>query len=234
MSGPEATGGWDALRRTHPRTLAVLTLFIALLAAGNVLLAARVVRYRSETARLRAGMSDAERQRADMVESSEQNRMSVEVELLRRQAAVDDALHLSVSVDSGVMRLQRDGALLREMPVHIGGAQLVGTAPDIIHVVPPRGSRTIERILGPRDRWEVPVWVFTERGMAVPDDRALPGVLGRDALVLSGGTVIYAPPDSGLLADSTYVIPGTLRLSRADLRAIAPNITPGVTVYFYE
>jgi hypothetical protein len=234
MSGPEATGGWDALRRKHPRTLTFLSLLIAVLVIGNLLLAARVVRYRSETQRLRAGMSDAERQRADMVESSEQNRMSVEVELLRRQAAVDVALHLSVSVDSGVMRLQRDGALLREMPVHIGGAQLVGTAPDTLHIVPPRGSRSIERILGARDRWEVPAWVFTERGMAVPSERAIQGVLGRDALLLTGGTVIYAPPDSGLLSDSSYVIPGTVRLSRADLRAIAPNVTPGVTVYFYE
>lgn len=236
MSGSEATGGWAALRQKHPRIIAVLSLAIVVLIAGNAMLAVRFLRYRNETVRLRAGMSDAERQRADMVESSEQNRVSVEMELLRRQAAVDDALHLSVAVDSGVMRLQRSGALLREMPVRVGQARQVGSgaAPGDIRVVPPRGSRTIERILGAKDRWEVPSWVFAERGVAVPADRSVPGVLGRDALVLSGGTVIYAPPDSGLLSDSSYVIPGAVRVSRGDLRAIAPNITPGVTVYFYE
>lgn len=234
MSGSEATGGWAALRQKHPRIIAVLSLAIVVLIAGNAMLAVRFLRYRNETVRLRAGMSDAERQRADMVESSEQNRVSVEVELLRRQAAVDDALHLSVAVDSGVMRLQRDGALLREMPVRVGEAKQVGAAPGAIRVVPPRGSRSIERILGAKDRWEVPAWVYSERGMAVPTDRSVPGVLGRDALVLSGGTVIYAPPDSGLLSDSSFVIPGAVRVSRSDLRAIAPNITPGVTVYFYE
>ncbi len=234
MSGTEPTGGWDALRRSYPRSLVVLSILIAVFVVSDLLLVQRYLRYRSETARLRAGMSDSERQRADMVVSSEQNRVSVEVELLRRQAAFDDALHLSVTVDSGWMRLQRDGALLREMPVDIGRAEVVGLAPDTIHVVPPRGSRSIERILGARDRWEVPAWVFADRGVAVPDDRTIPGVLGRDALLLSGGMVIYALPDSGLLADSTYVIPGAVRVSRADLRAIAPNITPGVTVYFYE
>jgi hypothetical protein len=120
------------------------------------------------------------------------------------------------------------------MVVEVGGEKVVGTAPDTLHVVPPRGARSVERILAVRDTWEVPGWVFSDRGVAVPDDRALPGALGRNALVLNGGTVIYALPDSGLLADSAYVLPGALRVSRADLRAIAPNITPGLTVYFYE
>ena len=80
----------------------------------------------------------------------------------------------------------------------------------------------------------MPAWVYSDRGLPVPADRAVAGVLGRDALVLSGGMVIYAIPDSGMLADSSYLLPGAVRLSRADLRAIAPNIAPGVTVYFYE
>lgn len=234
MSGTDASGGWSALWKHRPRAVALLSMLIAILVAGNAFLALRLLRYRSETARLRAGMSDAERQRADMVESTEQNRVSVEVELLRRQAAVDNTLHLSVAVDSGIMRLQRDGALLREMPVRVGSAQQVGAAPGTIRVVPPRGTRSIERVLTSKDRWEVPPWIFSARGVDVPEDRKLPGVLGRDALVLTGGTVIYAAPDSGLLADSSYVIPGSVRISRSDLRAIAPNITPGVTVYFYE
>jgi hypothetical protein len=234
MSGTAPPNGWDTLRRNHPRTVAVLATLIALFLVGDAVLAARYLRYRSETARLREGLSDAERQRADMVVSTEQNRLSVMVELLRRQAAGDRALHLTVAVDSGRMRLERDGALLRDMAVEVGGEKVVGTAPDTLHVVPPRGARSVERILAVRDPWEVPAWVFSDRGVAVPDDRALPGALGRNALVLNGGTVIYALPDSGLLADSAYVLPGALRVSRADLRAIAPNITPGLTVYFYE
>jgi hypothetical protein len=214
--------------------VAVLGTLIALFVVADVVLAARYLRYRSETARLRDGLSDAERQRADMVVSTEQNRLSVMVELVRRQAAGDRALHLTVAVDSGRMRLERDGALLRDMVVEVGGEKVVGTPPDTLHVVPPRGARSVERVLGARDRWEIPVWVFGDRGVRVPEDRAVAGALGRNTLVLSGGTVIYALPDSGLLADSAYVLPGALRVSRADLRAIAPNITPGVAVYFYE
>lgn len=234
MSGAASPGGLDALRRRYPRTVAILAALVALFLVADTILAMRYLRYRNETARLRAGMSDAERMRADMVEASEQDRLGVALELLRRQAAGDQQLHLAIAVDSGVMRLERDGARLREMAIAIAGEQVVGTAPDTVRIAPPRGARSIERTLGPRDRWDVPAWVYSDRGLPVPADRAVAGVLGRDALVLSGGMVIYAIPDSGMLADSSYLLPGAVRLSRADLRAIAPNIAPGVTVYFYE
>ncbi|MFP5356475.1 MAG: hypothetical protein ACLGIK_15235 [Gemmatimonadota bacterium] len=214
--------------------MAILATLIALFLVGDVLLAMRYLRYRGETDRLRGEMTEAERQRTDMISASEDNRLSVMLELLRRQAAGDRELHLAVSVDSGTMLLERDGALLREMRVEMGGERVVGSGSDTVRIVAPRGARSVERILGPRDGWEVPAWLFADRGLAPPGERRLPGVLGANALVLSGGTVIYALPDSGVLADSGYVIPGAVRLSRADLRAIAPNITPGLTVYFYE
>jgi hypothetical protein len=179
-------------------------------------------------------MSDAERRRADLVADAEENRVSVMLELLRRQASGDRDLHLSVSIDSGSMRLERDGVLLRDMRVEVGGEKVVGSGEAALRVVPPRGVRSVERLLGPRDPWEVPDWVFADLGVALPPARALPGALGRNALVLSGGAVIYALPDSGVLADSGYVLPGAIRVSRGDLRAIAPVITPGLTVYFYE
>lgn len=178
-------------------------------------------------------MSEAERSRIDMVIASEQNRFAVMMELVRRQAEADRQLHLSVSIDSATMLLERDRAILRRMSVEVGPEHLIGTAPDTMRVVPPRGVRSISRVLGPRDRWEVPAWVFAARGLPVPATRELAGVLGRGALLLTGGAVIYAMPDSGVLADSSFVLPGAIRLSRNDLRAIGPNVTPGMAVYFY-
>ncbi|MBK8056363.1 MAG: hypothetical protein IPK33_00360 [Gemmatimonadetes bacterium] len=67
MSPHPPNGGWSALRRTYPRTVAVLATLIAAFVVGDVLLAARWLRDRAETERLRDGMTDAERQRADMV-----------------------------------------------------------------------------------------------------------------------------------------------------------------------
>lgn len=234
MSGSPREGAWSALGRRHPRTVAVLATLIALFLVGDVLLAMRYLRYRGETERLRGEMTDAERQRTDMLAASEDNRLGIMLELLRRQASGDRELHLAVSVDSGTMRLERDGALLREMRIEMGGERVVGSGNDTVRIVAPRGARSVERILGRRDRWEVPAWLFADRALSPPEDRRLPGILGANALVLSGGTVIYALPDSGILADSGYVIPGAVRLSRADMRAVAPNITPGLTVYFYE
>lgn len=249
------SGGWRALRREHPGAVRVVAGVIAALAAVNVFLAAGWLFYRQETDRLMGRMTDVERARADLLAASADRREQIMSELLRRQAASDQTLHLAIAVDSGVMRLERDGAKLREMKVELGGSEADPVAqPDPSRPSRPSqpsqnaepsqtlpgdptrrlGTRVVERVLTPRDAWELPAEVFSSRRLPVPERRSVPGVLGRDALVLAGGTVIYALPDSGLLADSSYVLPGAVRVARRDLRAIAPVITPGTTVYFFE
>lgn len=238
MSGDEAgSRGWRALHRQHPRVVTVVAAIIACLVAADLVLVARWLRYRRETDRLLRSLTDVERERADLLAASATRREQMLSELLRRQASTDRTLHLAVSIDSGVMRLERDGARLREMRVAMGpedpataadSAWSGGAAPRLL------GTRTVERVLTAKDAWELPAAVFANRALPVPENRAIPGVLGRDALVLAGGTVIYALPDSGLLADSGYVLPGAVRVTRHDLRAIAPAITPGTTVYFFR
>ena len=52
-------------------------------------------------------------------------------------------------------------------------------------------------------------------------------------IILEGGTVI-APSDAPSLAqDSTPVPAGSVRISRNDLKAILPNLSLGMRVYFY-
>lgn len=233
MSPATSESRWRVMRRTYPKTVVAIATVIVLLVALDAVLVVRWQRYRDETARLRNGMTDAERQRADMVVESEQNKVGVMLELIRRQAEGDKEMHLTVSIDSGRMTLERDGALLREMPVEVGKERVVGVAPDTIHIVPPLGARSVERLLGANEAWEAPAWVFADRGLAVPADRRTKGSAGRNAILLTGGTLIYALPDSGVLADSSYVLPGAIRVKRNDLRAIAPNLAPGVKVYFY-
>ena len=153
-------------------------------------------RYVEEDARLRESMSGLQRQQADAILSNEQNKVRMMIELVRRQAQIDKQLHLAIPVDSGVMYLEQDGALLREMPVQVGPERRVGTPPDTVYMVAPRGTRTVERILDAYDAWEIPAWVYTDRGLAVPAERALKGALGPAAVVLVGGTVIYSLPSS--------------------------------------
>ena len=57
------------------------------------------------------------------------------------------------------MYLEREGALLREMPITVGPERRVGTPPDTVHIAAPRGKRTVEAVLGENDAWEVPAWV---------------------------------------------------------------------------
>ena len=224
--------GWREFRRSYPGIVATATVAILIFLAADAWLIARYVRYRRETAELRASMSDVERKRTDELLAQDENRFKVMVELFKRQANLDQTLHLAVSLDSGVMYLEREGALLREMPVTVGPEKRVGTPPDTVHVAAPRGKRTVERILGDNDAWAIPRWVFADRGLA-PGDTVLAGALGPSAIVLDGGTVIYSLPTVGPLNDSTYVLPGSVRVRASDLRAIAPNLHPGVAVYFY-
>ena len=224
---------WREFRRAYPGILATMGFALVMLIVLDVWLVRKRARYADEDARLREGMSSLQRQQADAILSNEQNKVRMMIELVRRQAQIDKQLHLAIPVDSGVMYLEQEGALLREMPVQIGPEKRVGVPPDTVYMAAPRGTRTVERILDESAAWDIPAWVYADRGLAVPASRAVQGALGPAAVVLVGGTVIYSMPSVGPLNDSTYVLPGSVRTRAADLQAIAPNLKPGMTVYFY-
>lgn len=190
-------------------------------------------RYQAEIARLRASMTEIERERADEILSHENNKLRLAIALLGRQSRLEKTLHLAVSIDTGAMYLEREGALLREMPVQIGPERRVGLEPDTVRLAAPRGVRTISRILSDSTTWEVPAWVYVDRGIPVDSNRLVRGALGPTAIELDGGTVIYSMPQVGPLNDSLYLLPGAIRARAADLRAILPSLTPGMRVYFY-
>jgi hypothetical protein len=219
-------------RNTRGRYAILVIVILALTA--NAVLASRYLRYQEETSRLRAGMTKAQRERADAVVAAERHRLRVELELIRRQARGDRQLHLALNVDSGRMVLERDGIVMREMAVKLGPERFRGAQGDSAISVQALGQRTIERVLREGDPWEVPRSVFTDRGLPLPENRRIRGALGGSALVLSEGIVVYAIPESGPLADSTYVLPGSVQLDAADLKALAASIRPGMSIYFYR
>ncbi len=234
---PESTdrrrASWREFRAAYPGVIATgIVALLALLLVDGVLLARRA-RYEHEFTRLRAGLSDVQRQHADAALASDEDRLRMIVALGRRQSAGDAALHLSVAVDSGRMTLERDGATLRTMPAEVGPERAVGTPPDTLRVVVPRGKRTVVRLLTDGGSWEVPRWAYLDRGLTPPPDRTLDGALGPVAVLLSGGAVLYSMPSVGPLNDSSYVMPGAIRARAEDLRAVLPNLQPGMSVYFY-
>ena len=224
---------WGEFRRSYPGILATMAVALATMLILDAWLVYKRVRYEREVERLRGSMTAFERQKADVILAADEHRLSVMIELARRQSLGDKRLHLAVAVDSGRMFLEREGARLREMPVQVGAEKTVGVAPDTVRMVRPRGTRTVERVLSEGESWEVPAWVYTDRGLPVPAERAVAGALGPVAVLLSGGTVVYAPPSAGPLNDPAYVMPGAVRAREEDLRAILPNVQPGMTVYFY-
>lgn len=233
LPGDRRRYAWREFRHAYPGLIVTMALALAILLGINGWLWYKSNTYRQEIARLRGGMTDVERRRTDMELKAGANAIQVQLELLRRQARQDAELHLSVSMDSATMYLEQGSAQLRVMPVEIGPEKTIGEAPDTVRLVAPRGQRTIERILGARDAFALPAWVWRDRGLETPADLSLPGAAGPVAIVLSGGTVIYSMPSAGPLNDSSYVMPGNVRARASDLRAIAPNLKPGQTVYFY-
>ena len=219
--------------RRHGRFVWSLAGLIAITLVFDGLVLQRRARYLSETERLRAGMSDFERARSDAILGSHERRFEMMMELIRRQAKGDREIHLAVSVDSARMYLERGGALLRTIPIEVGPERRIGIAPDTVRLAVPRGTRSVQAIVGTDDVWQIPGWVYADRGVTPPDDSRLRGALGPRAIVLDGGTVIYSLPIAGPLNDSTYILPGSIRASAADIEAIAPNLTSGMAVYFY-
>ncbi len=232
-AGERRRPGWAEFRHSYPGLIATMGVALIALLAMDVWIFAKRQRYDNEIRRLRASMTALERQRADQIVAQEESKLRVAIELLRRQAQMENALHLSVTVDSNAMYLEREGAMLRAMPVEIGPERLVGIAPDTVHLAAPRGVRTVSRVLSADVAWDVPAWVYADRGVPIPPARSVRGALGPVALLLDGGTVIYSMPNVGPLNDSTYVMPGAVRARADDLRAMLPNLTPGVRVYFY-
>lgn len=218
--------------RVRRRTL-LLGLLLLAIGVFDGFLVLRRSRYRDESARLRAGMSTLERTRADAIVAAQADRAELMLELMRRQAEGDDGLHLAISTDSSYLALDRGPARLREIAAEIGPARRVGVAPDTIHVAIPRGLRAVQRLLTASDHYELPAWVWLDRGLPVPAVRADSGWVGRGAIVTTGGTLIYSLPTSGPLADSSYVMPGSIRVPAGDLAAIRDNLSSGMRVYFF-
>jgi hypothetical protein len=233
MPGERRRPKWGEFRNSYPGIVATMTIAMFAFFAIDMWLVYKYVHYRNEIGRLRGGMTDVERSKTDLLLKSDENRLQVMIALVRRQAVGDRELHLSIDADSGIMHLEREGARLRDMRIELGPEKAVGIAPDTVHLAVPRGTRTVERVLSAGANWDVPSWVFSERGLPVPGSRSIAGALGKVAVLLDGGTVIYSLPAAGPLADSSYVLPGSVRAKAADLEAVAPNLKPGMKVYFY-
>src|SRR5918912_257060 len=109
-----------SFRRRHPTFVTAGALVGAALLAAARWLTYKRQGYEREIARLRGGMTEFERKRTDTLLSSERRRLQLMMQLIRHQAKWDREIHLAVSVDSAKLYLERDGVVLREVPVDIG------------------------------------------------------------------------------------------------------------------
>jgi hypothetical protein len=220
-------------RQQYPRFLPAVLLILAVLIAIDSLLVERQGNYDREIDSLRSRMSDVQRRRGDAMEGTRDEQQKIMLELVRRQAMWGRALHLSIDLDSTKMALMQEGAVLRAFPIEIAAERRLRPLRVTEAATVPRGADSVARVLGPTDAWRVPRWVYADRRLSVPADSMIVGALGNVAIVLGSGTVIYSRPTTGPLRDSAYVLPGAVRASEEELRAIVANLVPGTPVYIY-
>jgi hypothetical protein len=223
---------WGEFRSAYPRIVTALAIGLAALLVADGWVLYKRWAYSRQIAADRAAMTDAERVRADAIVAAAHDRKRLQLALVRRDAQLEDDLNLAVSLESGRLFLQREGARLREIPVRIGPEKEIGGEPGGVRLAAPRGRFTIVDVVSGSHRWRAPEWLLAERGMPAAA-REFEGGLGPVAIVLTGGTVIYSDPTSGPLRDPSYVLPGAVRASAADLEAIREVLDVGMPVYFY-
>lgn len=199
-TGDRRRGGWREFRQNYPGFVFTLLIGLAAMLALDGFLFLKRRAYADEVARLQSNMTAQEKAKTQAIVAAEQNKTRIALELARRQAKLAKDLHLSVSVDSGKIYLERDGAVLREIAATFGPEVKAG--PDSIPVVIPRGEMTVAKV-------------------------------SDQAIILEGGTQIAATDAASPAQDTTPVPPGSVRISKADLQAILPNLNIGMPVYFY-
>jgi hypothetical protein len=224
---------WSDFRDAYPRIVTAMALGLVVLLAFDVFLLVKSLQYRRQIREDRAAMSTTDKQRADALLAGQGTRAQLEQALVEQQAVKDKGLNLSIGLDDGTMDLQREGAQLREIRVKIGPEVTVGRPPGARKITPPLGRRQVVAVVDGSYAWDVPSWVWEQRGQAAAPGRRVPGALGEIAVILDDGNVIYSRPKTGPLADDSYVLPGSVRAEAADLQAIRPNLGAGIPVYFH-
>jgi hypothetical protein len=149
MTSLNSLTGWRALWVRNPWTMRFVWGIAVLIFAGDLFLVTKRVVYARETTRLRDGMSGVEKTRIDAGMQNDANRLLVMIELARRQARVDNTLNLAIALDSAALYLEQDGAILRAVHADIGPDTWERrSTKDSVQITAPRGTRTIERLVG--------------------------------------------------------------------------------------
>jgi hypothetical protein len=69
--------------------------------------------------------------------------------------------------------------------------------------------------------------------VVVPRGQQAVARVEENRILLEGGTAIEAAATDVATADITPILPGNVRIGRIDMKAILPNLSPGMRVYFY-
>ncbi|MDD5456200.1 MAG: L,D-transpeptidase [Candidatus Margulisbacteria bacterium] len=224
---------WLEFRKSYPYLAWSLATAIIILIIINITLLSSLVFFHYELKNMQTLMTLAEQRRIEAMASAEKNQLALAVELTKQMDWKDNSVHLAIDTKKGVMVLTREGAQLREMSISTGKDSTIGSSPDRVRLTTPLGKRLVIKVVDGSFPWIVPDWVYKQRGLKPLSGNSITGALGPLAIFLDSGTIIYTRPASGPLADDSYILPGSVRISTTDAEAIRKELLPGMVVYFY-
>jgi len=224
------------LSNVYPRIAACFVLTFAVLILADLSLILKSIEYGREQQSLRAALIRIDTERAAAEDATKRNLSATGLRLARREALLGKELHLAVDCDKGVMYLRRDGLILREMPVRLGGEAIADTVDSQANAGSQAEAARRAVLLGRHVVVSVrdggPPGKVSESGQSVPGDRVLSGRSGPLAVILDRGAVITS--QAGVDPAGAAGLPaGSIRVASADLEAIKANLQPGMKVYFY-
>ncbi len=198
--GDRRRGNWAQFRRAYPGFIFTVGVALMFMVGVDMWLIYRRLDYSHDISVMRGHMSGAEKQKTDLIVANTENKVRLAFELAKRQARLDKRLHLNVSVDSAKMYLEREGAVLREMPIQLGPERAVTAGSDSIPVAVPRGERTVAEVGADRIVLNGGTYILSSAGgKLLGDSTAVPAGairVGREDLEairpnLSAGMKVY-------------------------------------------
>ena len=224
---------WKEFRDSSPFLSLFLAITVAALLLTSIALLIFLGLYKGELMAVQSRLTLSEQRRVFALSSTQNNKLSLAIELTKRLAQIDSSVHLTIDTQKQIMVLARHNATLREMSVQIGASATIDTKSDQFRISIPLGQRHIVKVVDADYPWVIPDWLIKKQGLQLASGNVLSGALGSCAVILNGGTVIYTRPSIGPLNDATYVLPGSIRMTTQDARAIRKELRPGMDVYFY-
>ncbi len=226
-----------AFRRRAPRLFGLLVGLLVLTVVSAVAMTVWGTRIGRQVSALNGQLTATDQQQKAQLMSLQQDRLMLAGQLDEMETKLAstkaDGTHLAIDLSDSTLYLEFNDKTLRAVKLRLGADTTVQVpGGERYTFIVPRGPFVVEKV-GRNVEWQVPDWLYTLHGKAVPDVRPrITGGLGRYVLFLGENIVIHSPPVESSPLTQPY--PGSFEAPEADLKALFETVKVGTKVFIYS